>query len=415
MMRRIPYYVIPCLASLLLVVSPLAAQTETTDIFAPFVSRLSVNADTTRVFLSWKNSEDLAGFKRIYRSSSEITDATFANASLIARVAPEVESYIDTPPAGRRFFYAVIVEDKNGEPYNVFIPYRNKTIAGVRLEEKVAERDTAATVTGLDASVADGTVTLRFTTSNPGRELMLYRSTSPITGYQDLTQASYSIILPAGTVRTTDMPLAGVEYYYAVVDADMLNAGKAVFTPGENATAQSVHIPLMEGIARTETIPPRIYPLPAPHILYALDTGKELLPPLPFLLPPTMRLPPSVEEKVDRIAAHIRHHEAVLKFELLPFDEGPNLEGEDAALQTIAVAAGTGDYKASAESLNHFLSTRHSPATEARARFYLGQAYYLRGQYREALKEFVFANAAFYVETQPWIDACLEKLYTRNK
>lgn len=414
-MRRIPYYVIPCLALLFLVIIPSAAQTEATDIFAPFVSRLNVKADTTRVFLSWKNSEDLSGFKRIYRASSEITDATFANAFLIARVAPEVESYIDTPPAGKSVFYAVILEDKNGEPYNVFIPYRNKTISGVRLEEKSAERDTAAIVTGLDASVANGTVTLQFTTSNPGRELMLYRSTSPITGYQDLTKALYSIILPSGTVRTTDVPLAGVDYYYAVVDAALLNAGKAVFTPGENATARSIQIPLAEGIARTEPIPPRIYPLPAPHILYALDTGKELLPPLPFLLPPTMRLQPSLEEKVDKVVTRIRHHEAELKFELLPFDEGPNLEGEDAALQTIAVAAGTGDYKASAESLISFLSTRHSPATEARARFYLGQAYCLRGQYREALKEFVFANNALYVETQPWIDVCLEKLYTKNK
>ncbi len=119
---------------------------------------------------------------------------------------------------------------------------------------------------------------------------------------------------------------------------------------------------------------------------------------------------------MDTVIERIKQPAPEPAFELLVHEEAPNLEGEEELLRVIAVAGmGVSDYRESVEKLSGFLSARHSKATEARARFYLGQAYYFRGQYREAMSEFVFSRGTYYVETQSWIDACLEKLASVKK
>ena len=128
-----------------------------------------------------------------------------------------------------------------------------------------------------------------------------------------------------------------------------------------------------------------------------------------------MKLTQDVEKRVDTVIDRIKLPLTEPAFQLLVHEEAPNLEGDDETLQTIAVAAtGSQDHKETVTKLHGFLSTRHSDGVEARARFYLGQAFYLRGQYREALIEFIFARGILYLETQPWIDVCLEKLYSVN-
>jgi TolA-binding protein len=49
---------------------------------------------------------------------------------------------------------------------------------------------------------------------------------------------------------------------------------------------------------------------------------------------------------------------------------------------------------------------RSSPA-ESRARFYLGQAYYYSGNYREALFEFLLIRDVFPAEGSEWVQATL--------
>jgi hypothetical protein len=406
-------YVFSCLTGLVILfcLVPVFAQDESGDIFAPFVSRLTAAGEGTKVVISWKNAEDVSGSKQIYRALAEITETTVKNAILIARVAPEAESYIDTPPAGGTYFYAVIIEDAKGDAYRVFIPFRNKTATGIRIEAAAAAKDQPAVVTDLAATAAADSISIRFLPSEKTRELILFRSTSPILTPADLARAAYSIILSPGTTQRTDTPLAGINYYYAVVDAALVNSGRAVLTPGQNTTASPVAMTLREPLSRTDIARSRKYPLPAPHILYAVESGDELLPPLPFLLPPQMSLSAPVAERVDTAIERLRRPDAQPAFTLLVHEQAPNLEGEDQALSAIALAAASAtDQKDTVARLSDFLSVPHSVTATTRARFYLGQAHFLRGEYREALVELIFARSSFYVETQVWIDASLERL-----
>ncbi|MBN2353161.1 MAG: hypothetical protein JXD23_11370 [Spirochaetales bacterium] len=391
--------------------SGLWAQNQSSGVFAPFVSRLAAVPQAGRIVLSWKNSEDASGYKQVFRSDVEITDRTFGSATMIARVAPNVESHLDTPPSGHDYFYAVLLEDNRGDLYRVFIPYRNQTAAGVRLAQSA--ESAAASVTGITASVAGETVMVSFLPSNKTRDLIFYRSTAPIRSVADLTKASYSILLSPGTLQVKDVPLPGIDYYYAVLDADLVNSGASVFVTGQNTTASPVQIPLGDLSAKNRAPVERVFPLPAPHVLYSIESGEELLPPLPFLLPQKMELAGAVQNRIDSLIGRIQRPPKEMTFELLPVDEASNLEGEDLLLQTIVKASsedpGT---KETVDKIGDFLRTAHGDRIEARARFYLGQAYYLHGQVREALLQFVLAQRYYYVETQKWVDACLSSLET---
>jgi hypothetical protein len=381
------------------------------EVFAPFVSRINVATDKSHIIISWKNSEDLFGYKQIFRYTSEINESTIQNAQMIARVAPEVESYIDTPQAAQSFFYAVLIEDKSGDLYKVFIPFRNKSIESVRLEQPKGETDIAAEITSLSTEVIGDSIVVHFSSSNKSRELILYRSTSPLASYPDLLKATYSIVVSAGVDRVKDIPVAGVDYYYTVLDAGLVSTGKINLIAGKNTMADPVKIPLREIVARSEGVQARTFPLPAPDILYGIESGEELLPPAPFLLPQEVKLNTTVQKRVDFLLARMKSPQKEMSLEVLAIDEALNLEGEQQLLQSIiGTYLRPANYKDSIEKLNDYLSTHHIKNVESRARFYLGQAYYFHGEYKEALIAFNFAQEDYYQEVQKWLDVCLEKL-----
>jgi hypothetical protein len=68
------------------------------------------------------------------------------------------------------------------------------------------------------------------------------------------------------------------------------------------------------------------------------------------------------------------------------------------------------DWKTSRDELLRFLSLPRSSASEARSRFYLGQAYYFSGLYRESLFEFLLVEAQYPQESVEWIQAVLARL-----
>jgi TolA-binding protein len=51
-----------------------------------------------------------------------------------------------------------------------------------------------------------------------------------------------------------------------------------------------------------------------------------------------------------------------------------------------------------------------SPASEARARYYLGQSYYFAGKNREALFEFLLVQSQYGAEANDWIRSLLPNL-----
>jgi TolA-binding protein len=68
------------------------------------------------------------------------------------------------------------------------------------------------------------------------------------------------------------------------------------------------------------------------------------------------------------------------------------------------------NWEESARQIARYLSLSRTAKSEARARYYLGQAYYFSGRYPDALFEFLLAQSQYYAESQEWINAILPRL-----
>lgn len=392
----------------------LFCQTDDDTVFAPFVSRLKATSQGMKILLTWKNSNDVQGKKYIYRHDKEITDTSFEDAELIGTVSENVESYIDTPESFEQYFYyAVLIQDKSGLLYKIFIPYRNKTTAGAAISLVISEEGDAALVSNLKARVENNKVVLTFTSSKTDRELLLYRSTQPIHSSSDILKASFSQTIMSNKLSHTDIPIAGVDYYYAIVDTALVKSGEINFTIGANTLKDPVQIPLSAATIGIPKAYKRAFPLPALNILYGIETGIELEMPIPFYLPQKLKLKSETDSSITYLISDMEKFAYKEKtVQVLAIDNTENASGEAYILKSIVT-----DYVLSqrfSESelkIKEYLQTRHESDVEARAHFYLAQTYYFQGKYKEAFLEFLLAEDLYYTDVQPWLVVCYGKIH----
>jgi hypothetical protein len=404
-----------------------------TQVFAPFVSRLKATAEGSRIVLTWRNPKDVEGAKLVYRSQKPISEQTFDAAQLIARLSNEAIRYEDTPPSRSGYYYAVLVEDREGGRYELFIPFRNITSREVQVASLVAEEDLSADVSEISARAVEDGVEVRFRSSKGGRELLLFRSASVITDGSDLLEAAAPVSLDSGASLYVDYPIPGIGYYYCVVDAGLFKLGKAEPVPGKNATTSPVQIPI--GVGRVALpVVPSPPPLPLPYLLLqsGVESGEELAPAAPFRLPEAVKpLSPQTRWAVARIMSTTPQPAAGLReFQLLREDRqstkaqpalGTQTRKADQDIGEHAVSLALTDIVggelvrsnpgAAALLLEDFLRIRHSEAVEDRAHFYLGQMYYQTGRYREAVLEFLLARDSYYRISEEWLADCVRRLW----
>jgi hypothetical protein len=92
-------------------------------------------------------------------------------------------------------------------------------------------------------------------------------------------------------------------------------------------------------------------------------------------------------------------------------DLEPPAGGEEYALRSIVQGSFKNrDWPVCREEILQFLSLPRNAAAESRARFYLAQAYYFSGSYREALFEFLTVQSNYPDEAAEWIQAALAML-----
>ncbi|RPJ06393.1 MAG: hypothetical protein EHM28_10150 [Spirochaetaceae bacterium] len=399
------------ISMVMLLASSIPAQESAPEVFAPFVSRINVKEENGKIIITWKNSDDVEGYKQIFRHTEEITETNISRAQMITRVGPSADSFIDTPPANQTVFYAVLLEASGGGAYVVLIPFRNKTAAGIKLAGAGAPSGPDARITGLLATVSGNTVIIQFTNSQISRDIILYRSTKPILTDKDLTEATYSVLVKGDSGKVNDAPVAGIDYYYAMADALLVQTGKAVFVQGESSTIRPVQIPISSTDITSDSYVSRGYPLPAPNIMYGVESGKLILPPLPFLLPMETDLSETTIVRVDSMIQKISFPKPVMTFETLPLEASENTQGEDKTLRLIVTdLLQKGLYDEGLAGLDEYISTAHEKAATSRAFFYRGQTRFFLKQYKDSLLDFVMAEEINYLETQKWIAACFENL-----
>jgi hypothetical protein len=231
------------------------------------------------------------------------------------------------------------------------------------------------------------------------------------------------------------------------VDAGLYRLGHPELVAGQNATLQPVRVPLESGrvglppavleevpppaapAAPRRASPPPRTPAPAPRQPAAGPASEQLSlasarpAPLPYLDLDAARGLPAPELPAPRPLGPVARHAAeavlreapprtapLLRAQALPEDLGADTP-EDAGLgRLVSEHLLTGDLPAAEKRLQAFLAARRTEAVSARARFYLGQVYYLQGKLDRAVLELLLARPRYYPAVQPWLENCLQRL-----
>jgi TolA-binding protein len=133
--------------------------------------------------------------------------------------------------------------------------------------------------------------------------------------------------------------------------------------------------------------------------------------------PPPAPLSPEAAKALGTIRGAVRKKTPEIVKKKRAFDQDLEVPagGEEYPLRSIVQGAfAKGDWKSSVEELLRYLSLPRSRTSEARARFYLGQAYYFSGVPREALFEFLFVQSYYPEEAREWVQASLALLVKKE-
>lgn len=385
-------------------------------IFSPFPSSLRATETGEGIRLSWRDSPDVLGTYHIFRHTMEINAEKFDKAEEIGTVPPGISTFIDYPGDKSNYFYAVLIEDSAGGLYELFIPFRNITVYPVSAQPVTSEKELSTNITGLSAQVIGDGVQLRFETDKTNRTLTIYRHTDPIADIDDLLLASSIAMIGSDQSVYTDYPVPGIPYYYGVFDTKLIQSGTFVFNPGQNISVQPVKIGReteRTGLAAPNTSL-RSPPLPKLMLQRSVVSGEQLAPSLNLISPDRRPMAESTRTSVHDLLAGIpRSEEKPVEAEILPVHVHGDFSGAAYTLSLILRERFLkGDYKETASSLKEFLSIKREDSIDRAARFYLGQACYFNGEYREALFQFLSAEQDYYAESQVWIDRIYPLLTT---
>ncbi|HET6487475.1 MAG TPA: hypothetical protein VFH83_13695 [Spirochaetia bacterium] len=408
---------LPLIAMLLLAPALCFAQAAAQPL-APFVSRLHAEVVDYQVKLTWKDAPDVKGTYLVYRGSQPLGADTLAKAQLLGEVASGVELYVDAPPDLSPYYYGVLLKDTAGKVYQLFIQFRNITSAPTAVLATAPESALAATITAIKAVPAADGISVTFQSTSATRDLILFRSTSPMNTLDDILGSTAALQLDPGTTRYLCPALPGVDYWFAVMDAGTYKLGKAPLVPGANSTVTPAQLPLPVGLGTASTfLSQRALPLPTLVVPFDVRTGQAVSVSDVPLVPAPRRISSATEKSIGLLLQRVTPPPAApLKPQLLVSDATPSPDGELAMLQGIVKGALMGgDTMAAEKGLLDFLSLHRAPEREARARFYLGQTYYFEDRPRDALLEFLLCEDTFYQEVQRWEDACFERLETQDR
>jgi hypothetical protein len=422
--------------------APKASESEAEgQVFAPFVSRISAEVKNDLIKITWIDSRDAIGPVYVYRSTADFLKTGIPGSVKPIEVPRGAQSYIDQVDAAGTWHYFVAASNEKGTKYEVLIPFGNVlavSVTPLATQEAVAvgaanasssgagadavagagkpgpeaakaSTAQAVSISGISASVEEDAVRISYASESPEKTPLLYRSAQPLRRIQDLLDA---VIAQAGTVGGyfLDYPVPGIQYYYAIIYEEDLKRGAVNIVSGKNATVVPVEV--SAGRYRIGLPGPmseiRTMPLP----LIAVQT---IVPGAGFAaFDAAVQVPLSLEasKAVSQLSMKTKPR--------LPPDKKPRAfaqdlaapaGGEEDALRSIVQGPfARKDWKTAADEFSKYLSLPRTANSEARARFYLGQALYFSGRMRESLFEFLLVQNQYPGEASEWLQAVLPRL-----
>ena len=382
---------------------------------APYVSRLTAQAAPKSVVLTWKDAEGFPGARyEIWRSSKEIVKDSLADAVLVGTVNAGVEAYEDTSVTGPSY-YLVLLKDTAGNRQGYYVPYKNKTLEAVQPQ---GEAPATARIRVGDVSYAKTQLVVAFTAEPPDRKLVVFRRAGPIATLADLKDATMLGNTTGAQAPFHDSPPPGLDFYYAILDAQAFADGRPDAFQPDNTTDRAAGFPLVavpedgvDATLRPEVAgPARALPLPILQVESAPETGAPLAPTGYEPIAP-QPLPPETADTLRQWAKPSSSPQGLPDPVVLPEERAATGDGAAKYLVQIQHAyLEPKDWKGAADALRTVLKLTLDTRTEARARFYLGEALSYQKDYRNGFVEILSARDAYPAETKPFLDALLSLL-----
>jgi len=369
-------------------------------LFAPFPSRLEAVTSGTEVHLSWKDALDVEeGAYEIFRAEVALTADNLHLAEKIGEVPGGAQTFKDAPTPGVPVYYAVFVRD-SVQVYKICIPYRNVTTTPVSIEESDLEEARSTVISDLKAQLFESDVALSYTSSLEGRDIILFRSTSLIDTYDKLIK-SIVVSEEQGSLSTLiDNPIAGLEYYYAAVDAALYRSGSRNLLYDGNYTVNPVHIKFSHELKEDNRYIKSAMPLPLLKISADLRSGEKLEESDEPLVSGAIS-----EETLNSIRRMIQREKP-----LWNPPEKSTLAYNANINPIITTYFARNDWERSLMELKPYISSQYDRETRFQSHFYQGQCFYYIGQYEEALLEFIMVEENYYRETHPFFQAIYSEL-----
>ncbi len=416
-----------CIASILLLTLGLFGQeieVQTRDysaeegIFAPYVSRIRIGQRGPVVVLTWEDSEDSSGKALVYRLSEPITKESFSRSVVVGSLDSSLGKFEDSPEKPGEYYYAVLLINPSGNPYEIFVPFKNTTAVGIEPDIPLKSAQTASEetkisqVNSISARVDADAVVIRLSVPQVGHRLILYRGAEPILDSAGILGASIVTIFEDSIQELKDYPVPGIDYYYAIIDEVQLRGGSVKLSPGENTTAQPVKIAAGTYRIGLPDVSPLSRTLPLPYLVLSSSIGSGERMGSPIRIGESALIGTETEKAIDRILGGLAVQEEFLPLPTVLDQELKDpVSGEDYTLiMIVRETIQTQKWKEAIAQIEKFLSLHRSPETEVRSRFYLGQAYAMTGMYRNALFSFLIAQDDYYAQAKPWIEFCLKAL-----
>ncbi|HDQ14438.1 MAG TPA: hypothetical protein ENN41_06455 [Sediminispirochaeta sp.] len=385
-------------------------------IFAPFVSGLKAEVNHNRILLSWEPAPVETDSQFVYRFDEPIDSSSFSQAARIAELDGSDRVFTDTPEDQREYYYAVLISNENGRPYEYFIPHRNVLVEPVSVVSTEVLNN-FITLNAIEATAEDDSILLKFEASSSRGSLIIYRGTQSIRDRSDLLRATAVASVSAEMKEYRDYPIPGVDYYYAIFDTKAAKSGNYRFVEGENVLSKPIRLPLHSGTHRWEADSAggevRIVPIPTLLLSRGVRSGRSLstdfttLPEREPLNEKTLDVWKSLKDTKLSLTYPTRK----MDFDLLEEERAkpnnssagrlsgivsPLLKGEEIDSDLLPMLE---------KQLVDFLDENIDEELAVRAHFYLGQVYYFQNKHREALFEFLWAYDRYYTKVQAWLNA----------
>jgi len=396
-------WLFPAIFTLFFIISVnLSAQSRNT---APYITEIKAEARNNLIRLTWTDSPDARGPVYIYRSTRPFSGIIPANIRpVVVRYGDQY--YIDDTDDIENLYYFIAASDISGQRYEIILPGINSTSPVAQLNSDYTSSVSAALIQAapaeglynLTANKDGDRVIITFDSSgDSGRNAILYRSAHPIERPQDLLNAV--IVQSAVKSPFIDLPVPGINFYYAIIYEDEISSGNMGIKPGINATVTSVAV-FSEGSQERSLRP---IPLPVMTLNSAM--------PASFFMTQTPGQVPLSGESADMLRDKQMPQKEPIELKtprVFAVDLAAPAGGEESALfQIVMEYFSKYNWDSARISLQHYLSLPRSKEVEARARFYLGQTLYYTGKYREALMEFLAFRSHNPGEANSWIEAVL--------